>query len=55
MLKINIIKLNILDNIIGTLVKLSCAVITIINLGGWDFCVAGITIFILDIFNTIND
>ena len=40
MLKINIIKLNILDNIIGTFVKLSSAVITTINLIGWDFSVA---------------
>lgn len=41
MLKINIIKLNILDNIIGRFVKLSSAVITTINITGWDFSVAG--------------
>lgn len=48
-----------LGSFIGTLVKLSSAVITTVSLCGWAFAVAGavvaIAIAILDTYNTIND
>ncbi|MBQ5500866.1 MAG: hypothetical protein IIT81_01485, partial [Mycoplasmataceae bacterium] len=48
-----------LGSFIGTLVKLSSAVITVVSLCGWAFAVAGaviaIAIAILDTYNTIND